>query len=223
MNNSGFISVKPDPFGGGFARMWEYGGVEFTIDKMRKMVFEALTWEQDGLIRKHVETIIAAVRPKDYLSEVAAIYYYCLKNIRYTRDPMHVEFVTSPLKLLVKNPWDAQAGRSAGQEDCEAISTAIATAVISIGNPAEFVTITTKTFGGFHHVFCVTTLPDGRKAVLDPIPGPYTNAMLKAVKRWQRWPVEPVRSANSPSWGVAGAPVYTGEGIQSLQKSLYTR
>lgn len=209
--------ASTDPTGG-IAKTWEYGGVDFTIERMRKMVYEALMWEQgqggsqDGLLRRHVESIIAQVRPKDYLSEIAAIYYYILLNLRYTRDHLHKEFAQHPLMILQPTAADRAAGRRARQDDCEAISTTLAAMCMSIGNPCSFCTISTKPNSSFHHVFCTVKMPNSLRVVIDPVAGPEVRDMLASTRRYQFWDVEPVRYSNSSGWGVAGAPSLEGVG-----------
>lgn len=180
-----------------------YDGVPLTINDMRKMVKNAITREGSPAMRRLVEEIVAQVRPKDYVSEVAAIYYWVMKNVRYLRDPVHVEYVTSPTMVLQPLPADRAAGRRAKQEDCEAIATTLAAMIMSIGVPAEFVTISMNPNGGFHHVFTVANVK-GMKLVLDPVPGPDVQEMLKRTVKHQAWPIEPVRVEGQAGWGVAG-------------------
>lgn len=196
---------------GGVARTWDYQGVDFTIDRMRKMIYQSLMTEQEGLLRKYAENIVARVNPKDYLSEIAALYYFCLVHSAYRRDPVHQERLTSPLMMLQPQPFDRAAGRKARSEDCESVATLISSLCNSMGTPTEFCTISTQAYNGpFHHVFCVAKNA-GKRIVLDPIPGPETIPMLQSVKRFQLWPCEPVRySSSNGGWGIAGAPAVEG-------------
>lgn len=194
------------------AQTFTYAGVPKTIATMRAMIRSALTWEQADPVRRLVEEIIAKVRAKDYLSEIAAIHYWVLQNVRYTRDPIHVERVTNPLVLLSKNPWDAAAGRRAGQEDCESIATTEAAMTMSIGSMAEFVTISMQPSASWHHVFTVCRLPDGLRVVLDPVPGPQVAQMLRGVVHWKRWPIEPIRRRGLAGFDVPDRPVQQGIG-----------
>lgn len=216
---NGGPQVARDP-NGGQKLSWDYQGIPFTIDRMRKMVYQALLWEQQGLLRRHVESVTAGVRPKDYLSEIAAIYYYVLKNLRYVRDPVHVEYIQSPLSTLQPLPWDKANGRTARQDDCETIATTIAAMCMSIGVRCDFVTISTKPGVNYHHVFTIAHNGDA-KIVVDPIPGPDTQAMLSAVVKFEIWRIEPLRYMNKPGiWGIAGAPTQQGIGAASLAAYL---
>lgn len=184
----------------------EYQGVEYTIDKMRKMVKDSLDREGSVPLRRLVESITAKLEGKDYVSEIAAIYYWGLTNIRYMRDPRHIEWVQSPLLVLQPEKWDAAAGRRARQVDCEEMTATLAAMMMQAGNKAEFVTITTDTRIGFHHVFVAVSPNDGGpRIVCDPVPGPEVTDMLKATQKHQVWPCEPVRYPGRPNqWTVAG-------------------
>jgi hypothetical protein len=185
----------------------EYDGVPYTIDDMRRLVRDALTREQSPELRRLVESIIAQVEAKDYLSEIAAIYYYVLKNVRYVRDPLHTEYTQHPYLVLQPETWDRADGRRGRQVDCEEMATTLAAMVMAIGNTAEFVTITTDASRGFHHVFTVVKVGDGRRIVLDPVPGPNTTEMIHSIARYQAWPIEPVRRPSVAGWQPAAIPM----------------
>lgn len=183
----------------------DYQGVEYTIDKMRSMVQKSLTREGSVPLRRLVESITAKLDGKDYVSEIAAIYYWSLTNIRYMRDPRHIEWVQSPLLVLQPETWDAAAGRRGRQVDCEELAATLAAMMMQAGNKAEFVTITTDVRIGFHHVFvAVSPNEGGPRMVCDPVPGPEVTDMLKATQKHQVWPCEPVRYPGRNGWGVAG-------------------
>ena len=183
-----------------------YQGVPQTIKDMRALVHMALQKEHDPALRQLVESIIAQVTPKDYLSEIAACYYYVTKNVRYTRDPLHVERVQHPFYTLVPTPNDRADGRRGRQADCDCAATTLAAMIMVIGNAAEFVTISTDASRGFHHVFVAAPI-HGRRIVLDPVPGPHVADMLRHVQRYQAWPIEPVRRPGVAGWVAAAAPM----------------
>lgn len=185
----------------------EYDGVPYTVEDMRRLVKDALTREQAPELRRLVESIIAQVEPKDYLSEIAALYYYVLRNVRYVRDPLHVEYTQHPYLILSPELHDRAGGRRGRQADCEEIATTLAAMVMAIGNQAEFVTITTTPGTGFHHVFTVVKVTDGRRIVLDPVAGPNVTDMIRNTARYQAWPIEPVRSPRMSGWTAAAIPM----------------
>lgn len=191
---TGAIGLPPTQYStSGVMRAWDYKGVTYTVNEMRRLVRDALTKEQSLAVRRLAERIIAGVPGKDYLSEVAALYYWVLVNLRYTRDPAHIELLTSPLQVLQPGPADIAAGRRAAQEDCETFSVVMAALCMSIGNTAEFETISTQAGVGFHHVFCVVRLPTGERVVVDQVAGPNVNEMLRSIVTHQSWPIEPIR------------------------------
>lgn len=211
MASAALSQIAPGSTSNIVSRSVEYDGVPYTIEDMRRMIRTSLNREGTAPIRRLVEEITAQVRPKDYVSEVAAIYYWCLKNIRYMRDPVHVEYVQSPHVLLSPSPADRAAGRRAGQDDCEALATTIAAMCMSVGNPCQFVTISMDG-GGFHHVFAVSRIRNGVKVVLDPVPGPEVSTMLRRTVRHQVWPIEPVRVDGRLGFDVPSKPSYEGMG-----------
>lgn len=210
-----------------------YQGVAYTIDTMRTMVRDALLREQSMPLLRLRDEILAQVRPKDYRSEIAAIYYWCMVNIAYRRDPVHVEKVQNPLVVLSKTPADAAAGRRARQEDCESICNAIAALVMSAGTPCSYITIATTPppkkgqKPAHHHVFTVARLPNGigpdkkpqtLRLVLDPVAGPAVSSMLARTTDWKEWLIEPVRFQGRPGWGVAGMESASGYGTPPVDE-----
>jgi len=94
-----------------------YRGTDHTVAVMiqlakglvdpRALVAGALQGERSIRYRRHTEQIINNLRPKDYTSEIIAISRWWGNAGRYTRDPLHVELIRSPDRLLD----DALAGR----------------------------------------------------------------------------------------------------------------
>jgi hypothetical protein len=156
----------------------------------RAMVQNALQGERSIRFRRHTEQIINNLRPKDYTSEIIAISRWWGNAGRYTRDPLHVELVRSPDRLLS----DALAGRAA--LDCDDLALAIATSCLTIGARAQFVTV------GFQprmpgqpkvhtHVFARAQDPKSKVWwVLDPVAGRKTGDMLRRVKQYTIFEVD---------------------------------
>lgn len=96
-----------------------YRGTDHTVAVMiqltkgavdpRAMIAGALQGERSIPLRRHTEQIINNIRPKDYSSELAAIGKWWGNAGRYTRDPLHVEMLRTPDRLMS----DALAGRLA--------------------------------------------------------------------------------------------------------------
>jgi len=177
-----------------------YRGTDHTVAVMiqlakgmvdpRAMVHGALQGERSIKFRRHTEQIVNNLRPKDYTSEIIAISRWWGNAGRYTRDPLHIEFIRSPDRLLD----DALAGRA--NLDCDDVALAIATSCMTIGARAQFVTV------GFQpqrpgqpkvHTHVFTRAQDPKSKiwwVLDPVAGRKTGDMLRRVKQHTIFNVE---------------------------------
>lgn len=171
-----------------------YRGTDHTVAVMvqlakravdpREMVAKALgpQGERSISVRRHTEQIINNVRPKDYTSEIIAIKNWWGNAMRYTRDPLHVEMLRTPERLIA----DAGVGGLCG--DCDEYSLAIGSACLTIGARAQFVTVgfDVPMWGMapvFTHVFCRAQDPRSKVWwVLDPVAGRRTAQMLSRVK-----------------------------------------
>lgn len=171
-----------------------YRGTDHTVSTMirlakgnvdpRNLVQGALNGERNLLVRRHTEQIIGNIRPKDYSSEIIAIGKWWGNAGRYTRDPLHVEMLRTPERMIS----DAAAGKLA--MDCDEFALAIGAGCLSIGAPIQFVTV------GFQprrpgqpkiHTHVFVRAQDPRTKiwwVLDPVAGRRTKQMLNRVKQY---------------------------------------
>lgn len=165
-----------------------YRGTDHTVLKMIELA-RGPRGEQSIPVRRQTEQIIANIRPKAYASEVAAISKWWGNNGRYTRDPVHVELIKDPQRMVE----DATQGRLVC--DCDEFALGIGTCCLVIGAPIEFVTVGFKPrrFGEpkIHtHVFVRAKDPStGKWWVLDPVAGRKTASMLSRVKQFSVFPV----------------------------------
>lgn len=177
-----------------------YRGTDHTVGTMirlakgvvdpRNMVRQSLVGERSIPVRRHTEQIIANIRPKDYSSEIVAISRWWGNAGRYTRDPVHVEMLRDPDRLVM----DALAGKLSC--DCDEFALAIASSCLTIGAPVQFVTV------GFRprlpgqpkihtHVFCRAQDPRTKQWwVLDPVAGRRVGQMLRRVKQYTIFEVD---------------------------------
>ena len=159
-------------------RVMPYRGTPYTVEKMIELCLGP-RGEKSILVRRHAEQIVSTIRPKDYSSEVIAIYYWWTRSGRYTRDPVHVELLKDPQRLVE----DADAGRLVC--DCDELATGIATDCLVIGAKARFVTV------GFKPGKRPRGLPTSR---LSQATGPFTHVFAQAqdprTKIW--WTLDPV-------------------------------
>jgi len=159
-------------------------------------------------LRERAEEVIRYVRPKDYWSEVLALYYWtCGPQFRYTRDPRKVEQVKDPLRIL----WEID-NKGSTLIDCDEFATFLRALVGSIGGQTRIVTVGFKPLekgrkinprlfddpifrlmtskhprlpGPFTHVFTQARKPGNIWVAIDPVAGPRTARMLSRVKQYR--------------------------------------
>jgi transglutaminase-like putative cysteine protease len=149
-----------------------YRGTEQTIAEMRRLALAAQT---DWPLRRLVERICRGLEAKDYLSELAALYYFVCRHIRYQRDPLTVELVKTPMATL-----------RTGVGDCDDIATLLAAMALLCGSDARLVTASFKRRGPFTHVFCEALDPKTKRWVtLDPVAGPQAGQMLRRIREYK--------------------------------------
>ena len=181
-----------------------YRGTPQTVVKM----FQAANGprgQKSFRVRCRVEEVIRHIRPKDYLSEIMAVYLWtCGTEFRYTRDPERVELVKDPERLL-----DELEGRGVALGDCDDLATFLIAALGSIGCTCRIVTVGftkpgealpdkrvlsepgmhlvtsphPRLSGPFTHVFAQVKRPGGSWVTVDPVAGPRTRRMHSRVKQ----------------------------------------
>lgn len=80
----------------------QFSGFTGAHDTVRAMVRAAQgpRGEKSMLVRSVVERITARLQPKDYLGEMIAVRNWVAENVRYVNDPLHVELVKDPQRLI---------------------------------------------------------------------------------------------------------------------------
>jgi transglutaminase-like putative cysteine protease len=119
-------------------------GVRQTIAAMRVFVDYAKT---DQLIRETAISIVRFCTEKSLACEAAALCDWVRDNIRYVRDVVDVETVSTPQKTL-----------QMGAGDCDDKSTLLAALCESIGIPTQFAVLN---YGGgpYNHVITIAFVP----------------------------------------------------------------
>jgi hypothetical protein len=186
------------------AQVLPYRGTPQTVVKMIE-VANGNRGQKSWVLREQVENIIRFIRPKDYWSEVLAIYYWtCGPQFRYTRDPRRVEQVKDPLRML----WEiSNYGSTLG--DCDDLAAFLMACIGAIGGRTRIVTVGFRPTNGktprngifddldirlvtsphprlpgpFTHVFCQAVKPRGEWVTLDPVAGPRTGNMHRRAKQ----------------------------------------
>lgn len=139
--------------------------------------------EQAIPLRLAVEDVIRRVPPRDKLSQIAAIYHWFTKRYTFVPDPIKVEYVKDPMRLLEEI---VNKGRCLG--DCDDASTFLAAAPRTIGIQTTFVRTGFRRSNGFSapsltHVLAVARDQHGHPIVMDPVAGIHTRQMLGRVTR----------------------------------------
>lgn len=170
------------------APVWlgSFRGSGDTLQKMREQVWGA-RGEKSLVVRTLTEEVIREVFPKDYLSEILAIRNWCTVNVRYTNDPLHVEWIKDPQRLAEE--YFAQ-GRTLA--DCDESAELIATMALQCGRKAEFVVAGFGGQGAYSHVFTRVQEPkSGTWIVCDPVAGTDTPNMLRRITTYEIWSLDP--------------------------------
>jgi Transglutaminase-like superfamily len=133
--------------------------------------------EQSILVRSVTEEVVSGLQPKDYLGEILAIRYWVTENVRYVNDPLHVEVVKDPERIV-----EEIMGRGQAAEDCDGIALLIATMCLQVGRAAEFVVAGFGEPGHYSHVFVRVKEPRTNQwIVCDPVAGSDERGMLDRV------------------------------------------
>jgi hypothetical protein len=148
-------------------------------DTLRAMVraVQGLRGEQSMLVRQVTEEIIRRSQPKDYLGEILAIRFWVTENVRYVNDPLHVELVKDPERLI-----EEVRDHGIGVGDCDDLAALIGCMALQLGRVAEAVVVGFGGPGEYSHVFTRVQEPRSNAwIVCDPVAGTDERGMLDAV------------------------------------------
>jgi len=184
----------------------QYRGTPQTVVKMFE-VADGFRGQKSPALREHIEDVVRYVRPRDYWSEILAIYYWtCGPQFRYTRDPLKVEQVKDPMRIM----WEIK-NRGSTLIDCDEFATFLRAAIGCVGGRTRIVTVGFRPTNGklpnprlfedpvfqlmtsphpklpgpFTHVFAQAAKPGGGWVTVDPVAGPRTANMHKRVKQFR--------------------------------------
>jgi hypothetical protein len=162
-----------------------FRGPETTIGTMRQLCLGD-RGERSLLVRGAVEYCVRGLQPKDYLSEILAIRHFVAERVRYLNDPVAVEWVKDPQRLVEEL---VRHGRAIG--DCDDLCLLISTMARQLGRDAEFITVGFGKPDHFSHVFARVKEPKtGRWIVVDPVAGTNEKSMLARVTTWRSWKID---------------------------------
>lgn len=182
--------------------MWEpFRGAPHTVDKIKQL---ALQVQRDYDLRLLAEDIIGRLSPKDFLSEILAIYCWVVNHVRYANDPRTVELVRSAREVLPRIRATVRGLRQIHEHpstrwrpslDCDDITTLLASLFLSIGREVRIVTVAFRDafYAGqrqYQHVYLQVREPRTLQwIVLDPVAAESTAEMLRRVKAVKFWSV----------------------------------
>lgn len=162
-----------------------FSGPDDTILEMRKAVLGP-RGDRSILVRSVAEECVRHLQPKDYLSEILAIRNYTASRLRYQNDPIAVELVKDPQRLVEEIK---KHGVAAG--DCDDIATLIACLARHLGREAQFVTVGFGKPNHFSHVFARVKEPKSNQwVVTDSVAGTDEGKMLRRVTTWKAWSID---------------------------------
>lgn len=139
--------------------------------------------EASLLVRSVTEEVIGQLAPKDYVGEISAICNWVAEHVVYVNDPMHVELLKDPQRLVE----EIQA-RGHARGDCDDIACLIATMCLQVGRHAQLVVAGFGSKGSYSHVFARVQDPKSSKwIVCDPVAGSDVAGMLSRIKTFQVW------------------------------------
>lgn len=106
-----------------------YLGTQTTLKHIQALIRSGA---KDFYVRQKAIDILLekAVKPKDYLGEIKALFEWVQHNVRYTKDPFRVEVLHSARRLL-----ELQAG------DCDDMTILLGSMLEAIGHPVRLVII----------------------------------------------------------------------------------
>lgn len=116
-------------------------GVKETLKIMRRVV---LDFRASPAVMQTARSLIASIPPKEFGTEIAALFFFVRDSIRYTLDTNGGEMLQTPDRLLQTR-----------QGDCDDKATLLAALLESIGHPARFVAVGFSA-GELSHVYVET-------------------------------------------------------------------
>lgn len=147
--------------------------------------------EQSFLVRQFAEQLTRYLAPKAYLAEIAALRNVCVQRsprdpnlplIRYANDPLHVEFIKDPQRLVEE--INAYGSTTA---DCDEITCLIGAMALCLGREVAWLAMGFQP-GSLSHVAALVKEPkSGQWILCDPVAGPDEPLALRKLQNKQLW------------------------------------
>lgn len=166
-------------------RLSGFHGSSDTLSLMREQALGD-RGEKSVVVRMALEEITRQLWPKTYLSEILAVRNFCAARLRYINDPLHVEYVKDPERLVTEI-----AEHGLAQADCDEIAELIGTFGLQLGRQAEFVVVGFGAQGDYSHVFARIKEPKtGQWIICDPVAGTDERTMAERVTTYETWSLD---------------------------------
>ena len=120
-------------------------GTREVLKHMRQLV---LNEKMDTALRHLAVNIIAAVPPKNWDMEAAALLNFVRQNVRYTLDTNQVEVLQMPQVTL-----------NLGYGDCDDMAVLLATLLEAAGHETAFIAVGFGEIGEYSHVLVMARIP----------------------------------------------------------------
>lgn len=171
-----------------------FRGAPHTVQHIKTAALEAQT---DYQVRLLAEDVCGHLDSKDYLSEILAVYYWVLGNVRYMNDPRTVELVRSPAEILRRIRAAARKLREGWRPslDCDDKVALLVALFLIMGREVQIVTVAFKHFyhrgkRQYQHVLIRVREPrTGNWIILDPVAAEDSAQMKSRIVAVKIWPV----------------------------------
>jgi transglutaminase-like putative cysteine protease len=114
-------------------------GIRVTMQRMANIARRAIRDERFIIL---VRQLTRGLPPADKMAEAKAIFDWGATNIRYVKDPVGIEMIMHPNRLV-----------ELGAGDCDDLSIFMGAAFESLGIQARFVAVESRLNAGYNHVY----------------------------------------------------------------------
>ena len=121
-----------------------------TVSKMKEIIN---TSSRNAYVREWAKKILSRIKVNDKRAEAGAVYEFVRDYVRYTKDPLGYEYITTPPTLLedIRLYQEGQGDRPVG--DCDDMTTLSLSLYKAIGFPVAIKVVSFTPNKKFGHVY----------------------------------------------------------------------